>query len=425
MLQRKAKKILVFSLAYYPKYVGGAEVAIKEITDRIAPDDVAFDVITLRFDRALPKEERMGNVMVYRIGPTKRNPSANELVHFPMYLVKVLYPLLAAWKAFWLNRREHYDGAWAMMSYMGFPLVLLRYLFFTKIPYVLTLQEGDSIDHVARRWRIRMVSFLYRPVYRYPRMVQTISTYLAGWARDFGYVGPLEIVPNGVDTKYFSQVFASDELTRLREQLVAKTVSNGSPDLQSKFRGKKEGEKFLITTSRLVAKNAVDIVIRALRYLPPSVKFLVLGIGPDEEPLKKLAGDEGVSERVIFLGHVDRAELPKYLKIADVFVRPSRSEGMGVSFVEAMAAGIPVIATPVGGITDFLFDPKQNPDKEPTGLFVNVDDPKDVARAANELFANAGLRERCVMNARRMAREQYDWDLIAKNMSEKVFKVLP
>ena len=407
MSTTQTEKILIFSLTYYPKYVGGAEVAIKEITDRISGDDIEFDMITLRFDSALLKEERLGNVTVYRIGPTKRDPGMEELVHFPMYLVKVLYPILAAWKAFRLNRRRRYDGAWAMMSYMGFPLIILRYLFLTKIPYVLTLQEGDSIEHVTKRWRIRAVAFLYAPIYRYPRIVQTISTYLAAFARDMGYHGPLEVVPNAVDTKYFSQMFAPDELAKLRQRLK-----------------KEEGEKFVITTSRLVPKNAVDVVIRSLAHLPHSVKFLVLGVGPDEASLKKLAESEGVSDRVLFLGHIDRVDIPKYLKISDVFIRPSRSEGMGISFVEAMAAGIPVIATEIGGITDFLLDPARNPDKDPTGLFVRVNDPLDTARAVKEFLNDVGLRERCVVNAKRMVKEQYDWELIAKNMREKVFAKL-
>ena len=62
------QRILIFSLAYFPKHVGGAEVAIKEITDRITPEDIEFHLITLRFDSTLPKESREGNVHVYRIG---------------------------------------------------------------------------------------------------------------------------------------------------------------------------------------------------------------------------------------------------------------------------------------------------------------------------------------------------------------------
>ena len=62
------KKILIFSLVYYPRYIGGAEVAIKEITDRISPSDIEFDMVTLRSHKDLPKAEKIGNVNVYRVG---------------------------------------------------------------------------------------------------------------------------------------------------------------------------------------------------------------------------------------------------------------------------------------------------------------------------------------------------------------------
>ena len=66
------KKVLIFSLAYYPKHVGGAEVAIKEITDRIDERDIEFHMVTLRFDSTLQKVEKVGNVLVHRIGFTTK-----------------------------------------------------------------------------------------------------------------------------------------------------------------------------------------------------------------------------------------------------------------------------------------------------------------------------------------------------------------
>ena len=62
------KKMLIFSLAYYPSNVSGAEAAIKEITDRINPSDVEFHMVTLLFDRNALRNERMGNVYVHRVG---------------------------------------------------------------------------------------------------------------------------------------------------------------------------------------------------------------------------------------------------------------------------------------------------------------------------------------------------------------------
>src|SRR5687768_17165314 len=119
------KRCLIFSTAYYPKLVGGAEVAIKEITDRIQPADIFFDMVTLRFDSDLPQVEKIGNVTVHRIGWTKKNPSAQELLQFPMYLNKVFYPLLAFFKAFRLHLKYKYDLFWGMMSYAAFPIALL------------------------------------------------------------------------------------------------------------------------------------------------------------------------------------------------------------------------------------------------------------------------------------------------------------
>jgi len=106
--------------------------------------------------------------------------------------------------------------------------------------------------------------------------------------------------------------------------------------------------------------------------------------------------------------------MPKYLKISDVFIRPSLSEGFGISFIEGMVAGLPVIATPVGGITDFLVD------KE-TGLFCEVRNPKSIADKVNLLFEDKSLREHVINGGMRMAMERYDWNLIAKMMKENVF----
>jgi glycosyltransferase involved in cell wall biosynthesis len=97
---------------------------------------------------------------------------------------------------------------------------------------------------------------------------------------------------------------------------------------------------------------------------------------------------------------------------------------MGNSFVEAMAAKIPVVATAEGGITDFLFDPDMNPDKQPTGLFAKTADVEDTARQLKRFIDDKALSTRCIENAYALVMAQYDWDLIAKNMREKVFAKL-
>lgn len=178
--------------------------------------------------------------------------------------------------------------------------------------------------------------------------------------------------------------------------------------------GVKEDDKILITTSRLVEKNAVGDIIEALAFLPKEVKLLVAGIGPLEAELKEMAARAGTAGRVFFVGHIEHEMLPSYLSLAHIFIRPSLSEGLGNSFIEAMAMGIPIIGTPVGGIVDFLKD-------EETGLFCEVKNPKGIARQAARLFAFPLLREKIVANARRLALTRYDWNIIAQKFKEDIF----
>ena len=97
---------------------------------------------------------------------------------------------------------------------------------------------------------------------------------------------------------------------------------------------------------------------------------------------------------------------------------------MGNSFVEAMAAEIPVVATQAGGISDFLFDEKRNPDKPTTGWAVDKDSPDQIAIAVKDIIARSGKVKEVVTTAKKMVTEKYDWDVISRDMQEKVFKRL-
>ncbi|MEW5907942.1 MAG: glycosyltransferase family 4 protein [Patescibacteria group bacterium] len=366
------KKILIFSIAYYP-LVGGAEVAIKEITDRIS--DIHFDMITLRFNKSWPKFEKIGNVNVYRAKSGK-----------------LLFPFLGYLKAKKLQKECHFDAIWSIMaSYSGFAALFFKF-FNPEIPFLLTLQEGDSEEHILKR--VGIFYPLWKKIFSKADYIQTISNYLADFAKKYGARVPIKVIPNGVDIEKFKSQTCP----------TARRVS----DLKNKE------EKILITTSRLVKKNAVDDVIKALQYLPENIKFWIIGDGEENSNLKSQISNLKLQNRVKFFGYLPHEEMIKYLHAADVFIRPSLSEGMGNSFIEAMAAGIPVIATPVGGIPDFLKDRE-------TGLFCEVRNPKSIAEKVKIYLENEELRRKIIKNAQEMVNRNYDWDLIAKDMREKVF----
>ncbi|MEX2013889.1 MAG: glycosyltransferase family 4 protein, partial [Parcubacteria group bacterium] len=288
-----SKRILIFSLSFSP-LVGGAEVAIKEITDRIP--DIEFDMVTLRFDKAHPKFERIGSVNVYRIGGLPAQAGGLG------YLSKILFVPQAA--AFAFSRQ--YDLYWAMMTYMLFPIVVAR-IIGNKTPYVLTLQDGDPFERVFNRWFILPFRPLLSFGMRNAQKVQAISTFLAKWS---GREDAL-VIPNGVDWEKFQ---------------------NPKP------RARNSDEIILITTSRLTEKNGIGDLVEAMKFLPDNFKLHIIGSGPLESKLKRHSKMLNLESRIRFVGEVPHHDISKYLHAAGIFVRPSLSEGMGNSFIEAMAA---------------------------------------------------------------------------------------
>lgn len=396
------KRILIFSISYFPNHVGGAEVAIREITNRIPESEIEFHLISNRYDTALPKTEKLGHVTVHRIGIATHNPTMADLRKFPLHLNKPLFQFLAYFKAKQLQREFGFDAIWAMMAHStGVPAALFKGKF-PKMPYVLSLQEGDPPQYIERK--MRLFGPLFRRAFMRADVVQAISTFLGIWSRRMKFVGPLVVIPNGVDTTHFSQNFSEEELTEARDEL-----------------GKKMGDVFLVTTSRLVYKNAIDDVISALPLLPENISFIIYGTGPEEEKLKSLTKELEVEDRVQFRGQITHEEMPLALRACDIFIRPSRSEGMGNSFIEAMAAGLPVIATQEGGITDFLFDERKNPDVPMTGWAVSVNSPEDIREAVKDILLRREKREAITATAKAMVRGKYDWDTISRDMKEKVF----
>lgn len=362
-------RIATFSLAY-PPFVGGAEIAVKEITSRLP--DFHFEILTHDF----PK---------YGHGK----------------LAKFLYILRAWRKAEKLHKEKPFQGIWAIMAaYAGLAALLFK-LRHPSIPFLLTLQEGDSEEHILKR--VGIFRPIWRMIFKKADRIQAISNYLADFARRHGANCPVEVVPNGVALEQFGA--RNDRGDR-----------NGQFDQAERSIKRSDRAPIIITTSRLVHKNGIDILIDAVKSLKIPVKLEIVGDGPQRQELELRAKNPPRGVEINFRGHVDPGLIGEYLAKADIFVRPSRSEGLGNSFLEAMAAGLPIIGTPVGGITDFLKDGE-------TGLFYKVENPQDLAEKMTLLLQDDRLRKRLIENGKKLVSEKYSWDSIASKMRD-VFKSL-
>ncbi len=141
----------------------------------------------------------------------------------------------------------------------------------------------------------------------------------------------------------------------------------------------------LLTLASLVPRKGLDVLIEAFHGLATRAptRLFVAGSGPERERLEAAARSGGAAARIRFLGR--RADRAALLSAADIFVLPSRQEGLGVAALEAMAAGLPVVASRVGGLADAVVDGR-------TGRTVAPGEPTALRAALAELVDDASLR---------------------------------
>lgn len=354
-------RIVIFSTAYLP-LMGGAEVAIREITDRTT--DFEFDLICARLRSDLVSTETIGRVRVHRVG-------------FGVTFDKYLLPFLGTLKALFIKS----DLIWSMQaSFGGFAALFYSWLRPSK-RFLLTLQEGDPFERYAKR--AGPFNFLHKKIFRRVDSVQAISRFLGDWAVNMGFEGKPRIIPNGVDVSRFA------------------TQGLRAPD----------GKVRIISVSRLSHKNGLDLLISALSLLPENVVLTLVGDGEDKEKLQAVAKELNVESRISFVGQKNHDEVVELFKQSDIFCRPSRTEGLGNSFLEAMAAGLPTVGTAVGGIPDFL-----NPE---TGWLCQPEDPESIAETIGRVIATPKEEVAAItQRAANLVREKYNWNVIGREMTE-------
>ncbi|MBU0723264.1 glycosyltransferase family 4 protein [Patescibacteria group bacterium] len=372
-------RILIFSTDDHLYPAGGAEQAMGEITKQLS--HIEFDLICARLRRGAPKCERVGNVTIYRLG-----------FGIPKIDVYIL-ALFGHRKAYSLIKKQNYDLLWVMMaSYGAFSAV--RVAKKMGLPFLLTLQEGDPFKYIYKK--VFFVKNKFKKIFQTASGLQTISKYLYDWGKEMGFKGKVaEIIPNGVDIENFTRQF--------NEQDIKKTRDTFSFDADAFI---------LVTSSRLEPKNGIGDIINALPYLSDIVCFVICGSGSLEKKLQQQVKKLGLSERICFLGFVTREELPRILHASDIFVRPSLSEGLGNSFLEAMAARIPVVGTMVGGISDFLVAGK-------TGFVCEPNNPQSIVHAVQKIQTmDNSEKEKVLTEAYSMIQKKYNWTIIGKQMRE-------
>ncbi|MGH3072975.1 MAG: glycosyltransferase [Gaiellaceae bacterium] len=210
--------------------------------------------------------------------------------------------------------------------------------------------------------------------------------------------------------RFAAHVSVGDESARRVERALGlaadsvRTIFNGVPEYDEPPAERPVPGPLIGSIGRLSREKGVDVLLRALPDLP-GVTALIVGEGPERQALEALASELGVAERTIFTGRVPESR--PYFPTLDVYVLPSRFEGLPLTVVEAMLASRPVVATNVGSVSEAIADGE-------TGLLVPPNDPAALARAVRSVLDDAAraaamgeaarARAEATFTARAMAR---------------------
>jgi len=175
-------------------------------------------------------------------------------------------------------------------------------------------------------------------------------------------------------------------------------------------------DRFIVLyVGRWVPHKGIESLIYSARHTPDDVHYVIIGVGPHENHLKRLVAHLKLEKRVTFLKDIPHEELPLYYAFSDVFVLPSlsRLEAFGIVGLEAMATGLPVILSGIPGVMEVIEEGKQGFLSEPT-------DAKSIAGNIMKLYNDPELRTKMGAEGRKLVLEKYQWKSVADTI-EKLF----
>ena len=252
-----------------------------------------------------------------------------------------------------------------------------------------------SFAHESKLWEALGLTFpVFSKYLRYPHKIIAVSRAARAFIEHFTDT-PIEVIPNGVDDKLFTPNWDKEEL---------------------KAQFGIEG-KVVLYVSRMSYRKGPHVLLNAFSKIEDATLIMV-GAGELLPFLKAQAKFLGIEDRVKFMGYVESATLPRIFGMADVFVLPSiTAEAFEIVILEAMASGLPVVATNVGGIPEIIRESE-------SGLLVPPGNELELRNAIEKLLLDDDLREWLGNNGRKAVEEKYSWDKVVEQIEKTYEEVL-
>lgn len=370
-------RVLFFNYEYPPLGGGAANATAYILREYSKIPDLEVDLVTSSVDNKYHLEKIGGNVDIHRL-PIGKNPGN---LHFQSQRDLLAY----SWKAFLFSRKlilkNRYDMTHSFFSVpCGF--LSLAYYWWYKLPYVVSLRGADVPGYSDR---FNLMYIFLKPLIKHIWKKSDFTVANSQGLKELSLRSKpnkeIKVIYNGIDTEQFY------------------------PDYV-----KRSGSEFIITSgaSRVTHRKGLNYLIEAVaELLPhyPRLRLKIIGEGNTKKELENLVKKSKIEKNVDFVGRIPHEKTPAYYQEANLFVLPSINEGMSNAILEALASGLPILATDTGGSKELVRDGIN-------GFIIRMKDAADIAEKIKKIIANAELRASMSQASRQLA-ETMSWSKVA------------
>lgn len=381
MKNTKTKRRFLFLITHYEPVVYGAELFAKRLAEQLVTKGHHVDLVTGKWDQSWSDQEEINGVQVHRVVSPKIR-----------YLQTIAFVWPQIRHAQKLISEKDYDYVHAHI----FPSLISGRLLRSQAKKIVTIQGGDLADYPE----------IYGPLA--PVLRPLIGSSLSGYDKIHTVSSDLadqvltlsgsdsEIIPNGVDRELVTQ-----EEYSLDFDLVKKLPST----------------KYLVfSSSRLTPKNNLENLVQAIHLVRQEhqidIGLAIAGSGHLQAKLENLISKLRLKKQVKLLGHLPHKQVLSLTKHANLFARVSLQEGFGISVLEALAIGTPVIASQAGGLKDFV--------SAETSYIPKTESAEAIAKSIHLALNDSRVMHK-TSKAQAQVLKRYTWDKVLVDFENRIY----
>lgn len=374
-------KIIFFNYEFPPLGGGAGNASYYLLREYAKNPEIQVDFVTASIDEKYHLLQMGDNINIHRL-PIGKN---SENIHYQTKKELIAY----TWNAFWFARKlakqNKYDLTHSFFSVpCGLISLFLKWEF--KLPYIISLRGSDVPGYSERFVGLyRWITPTILKIWKGATFVISNSQGLKDLALKAQPKKEIGVVYNGIDV----EEFVPDTTKQNKDIFTIICVSRVTP---------RKGVRFLIQAFKILSA----------RY--DQVRLLIVGDGNEKKSLEDLVQGLDLNDKVEFAGAIAHENVLGFYQRANVFVLPSLNEGMSNVMLEALACGLPVVATETGGTKELLTD-------NVNGLVVKMKDADDLAEKIERLILHPELEKAMSLESRKLA-QTLSWGKVADEYVE-------